>query len=281
MLDRAVMDTINGITEPILIIEVPVRHGKSTYIGEGVCSWYACRYPDRQVIYTSATGTLADRWGRRARTKVDRFGHHFGVGLNRLRSSGSDWETMQGGGMTTAGIGGSVMGRDGHFVVVDDYLRNTKDALSETIRNSQWDWWQSTLTTRMEPGAAIILMCTRWHIDDLIGRLTGESETVSEDQILPFRRIRLPAVAEAEDPLGRAVGEALWPEKWPIGDPYKQVPNADGKMTIGLAMRQRITDAYWWNAVYQQRPTRYGKATWPDSYFEDIWCGSDHGQAVR
>lgn len=267
------MDTITGKTEPVLIIEAPVRHGKSEFISKWVSSWYLGRHPDRFVLLASATGRLAEKWGRRARSIVEESGPEmFGVGVSETRRSAGDWETTQGGGMVTAGVGGDVMGRDGHLLIVDDYLKTSEDALSETIRDKQWDWWQSTFSTRMEPGACAIVMATRWHKDDLIGRLTGESSEVDADSLMPARRLRLPAIAEEDDPLGRQVGEALWPERWPVGLPTEKVDNAWGHPVIGLAMRKRSIDPFWWLALYQQRPSRHGRTEWPETYFEDVWA---------
>jgi len=266
------METITGKTEPVLIIEAPVRHGKSEFVSKWLATWYLGRYPDRYVLLASATARLAEKWGRRARAVMEEHGPKlFGVGVSADRRSASDWETTHGGGMVTAGVGGDVMGRDGHLLIVDDYIRTAENALSETVREKQWDWWQSTFSTRMEPGGCAIVMATRWHKDDLIGRLTGESDEVDHEGLFPSRRIRLPAIAEDDDELGRAPGEALWPQRWPLGDGERLTLNAWGHKVLGLEMRRRGTDAFWWNAVYQQRPSRHGRAEWPDCYFEPIW----------
>lgn len=270
-IEQSVMNAIEGDAPPVLIIEAPVRHGKSQYISEMLTSWYLGTFPDRWVILTSATGRLAEKWGRRSRRVLEEYGHMFPVGISDTRKSASDWETNKGGGMITAGVGGDVMGRDGHLLIVDDYLKSADEAMSATIRDKQWDWWQSTFTTRLEPGGIIVVMATRWNRDDLIGRIVGESDTVSEEAQLPYTRITLRAIAEDDDILGRQPGEALWHERWPIGDPHELVRNAWGQRVVGLSMRKRITERYWWLAIYQQRPTVHGRAVWPPEYFQDIW----------
>jgi len=265
------MDHLMGRTGvPILIIEEPVRHGKSLYYSRMLPGWHTGVYPDKQTILMSATDDLTKKWGRHTRKDLVEHGHLFGVEISKDRSSQSDWETTQQGGMLCAGMLGSIIGMDCHLGIVDDYLKNAKDALSETIRETQWDNFQSAMLTRLEPGGKIIVGATRWHSDDLIGRITGESPNVEE--ALPHVRIRLPAIAEENDPLGREVGEALWPERWPLGeDNNKMVMNAWGQRTIGLLMRrgmyQRSGKLWQWDALYQQKPGSRGLALWPESYW--------------
>lgn len=266
------VEAVRGTAPPILVIEAPVRHGKSRFISQYVCSWYLCTFPRRNVVLTSATGTLATRWSRKAQEAFSYMApRYFDTGLSRKRRASNDWETTDGGGMRAAGIGGDIMGRDMHLGVVDDYLKNSADALSETMRDSQWEWLQSTMLTRMEGGAAVIFMCTRWHRDDLIGRLVGESDTVDASELMPLHRIRLPAVAEDNDYLGREPGEALWPERWPLGEPDRMVANKWGRNVPGLRMRQRTIAAHWWSSLYQQAPIQHGETEWPEHYFDRIW----------
>lgn len=268
-IDRALTDTITGRTEPVLVVETPPRHGKSELISKYTPAWYLCTHPNRQVILASATADLAAKWGRQARAIVREWGPALGVGVSEDRGSADDWETTAGGGMRTAGVGGDVMGRGGHLLVIDDYLKNSEGAYSESIRDKQWDWWQSTFSTRLEPEGVVVVMATRWHEDDLIGRILRASES---GEGLPVNRLRLPAVAEDNDPLGRAPGEALWPERWPLGPDKGMTVNAYGDTVVGLKVRQRMSSAHWWGALYQQRPTRDGLTAWPDAYFGDhIW----------
>lgn len=269
LIDEAVTDTITGRTAPVLILETPPRHGKSQYASNFLPAWYLGLFPDRQVILTSATAALAVRFGRNVRGIVREWGHLFGVSVSEDRGAADDWETTEGGGMRTAGVGGDVMGRGFHLGIIDDYLKNSEDAFSETIRDKQWEWWQSTFSTRLEPDGAIIVIATRWHEDDLIGRLL---KAAADGDGLPVRRVHLPAIAEDDDPLGREPGAALWPERWPLGNEQERVVNAYGKRVAGLLMRKRMSGPRWWSCLYQQRPTRDGSTAWPDSYFgPHIW----------
>lgn len=116
------------------------------------------------------------------------------------------------------------------------------------------DWWESTAYTRLEPGGKVLIIMTRWHEDDLVGRLKKHAEEGTGSKI---RCLTLRAIAEDDDPLGREPGEPLWPERWPLE--Y-------------LEQRKLALDVYWWNALYQQRPGRHGRTEWPDEYFRDIYA---------
>lgn len=138
--------------------------------------------------------------------------------------------------MRTAGAGGPITGKGAHLLIVDDPVKNAEDANSETMRERTWDWWLSTAYTRLEPDGVALVIQTRWHEDDLTGRLIAEMESGGESWVV----LNLPALAEAEDLLGRRVGDALWPERYPQ-ERLKQI-----EQTVG---------PYWWYALYQQRPT--------------------------
>jgi predicted phage terminase large subunit-like protein len=154
------------------------------------------------------------------------------VGFNRYIPTG--------GGMVTAGIGGPLTGRGGDIVIIDDPVKNSEEAFSQVYRDKTWEWFTSTLYTRLEPNAAIIVIQTRWHADDLSGRLISEMESGGE----PWTVINLPAIAEADDALGRMEGEALWPERYSL-EKLREI-----EATIG---------PYWFAALYQQRPIPVGK----------------------
>jgi hypothetical protein len=177
----------------------------------------------------------------------------FGVKVSGSSSAADNWEIEKyGGGMTTSGIGGALTGRGAHLLIIDDPVKNAEESMSPTIREKHWEWWQSTASSRIEPGGSALVMMTRWHPEDLAGRILietpGEWEVVS-----------LPAIAECDDPMGREPGEALWPQRWPVSE---------------LRKTENSIDRYWWNALYMQRPSRHGRFEWPDEYFQDIWCSS-------
>jgi hypothetical protein len=113
--------------------------------------------------------------------------------------------------MTTAGVGGPITGRGAHLLVIDDPVKNDEEARSPTCRQKQWDWWQSVASTRLRPGGLIVIIQTRWHRDDLTGRILKHAKNNGQR----WRVVSLPALAGEDDPLGRAPGEALWPEMYP------------------------------------------------------------------
>jgi predicted phage terminase large subunit-like protein len=138
-------------------------------------------------------------------------------------------------------------------LIIDDPVKNDKQALSPAFRNGLWDWWQSTAESRLEPGGVAIVMATRWHHEDLSGRLLEQARKGDRPPVI---HLHLPAIAEDDDVLGREPGEALWPERWPI---------------IDLERKRKSSDPYWWNALYQGRPTRSGKMRFPDEYFDSVF----------
>lgn len=252
-MDQTAMEHLRGETgTDILIIEGPPRHGKTEYFGKWLPAWHQCRYPDRSTALISYGAAIAKTAGRRARQIVrDHGAEWWDVGLNPAVRSTTEWQTSHGGFMRTAGVGGPITGFGFHLIVVDDFLKNAERALSEGHRDAMWEWWQSTVINRLEPGGKIIIMATRWHDADLIGRLIKQAQDKGE----PVAVLRMPAIAEPDDQLGRAVGDALWPERWP---------------REALLKIERKVERFWWLAQYQQRPSRHTSTEWPDEYFEDI-----------
>ena len=235
------MDTIRGVTEKILIIEAPPRHGKSELISRYLPAWFLGCWPEKKIILATYGAGFSATWGRKAKYTVQEFGHLFGVKINPDKESAADWETTEGGGMVSVGVGGPLMGRGADLMIVDDPLKSAEEAISENTRQAQWDWWQSTASTRLEPGGVVIVIMQRWHRNDLAGRLIDESGHGG----IPVRRLTLRAIAEHDDQIGREIGEPLWPTRY----------NKE--------------------AQYQQLPTRHENAQWPDSYFgPDIWCNT-------
>lgn len=191
------------------------------------------------------------QWGRKARDLMSEVGEWYGLKVREDVAARDAWELSKftrnimrwvptGGGMITAGIGGPLTGRGGDIVIVDDPVKNAEEAFSAVYREKTWEWFTSTLYTRLEPEAAIIVIQTRWHEDDLAGRLIAQMESGGER----WEVINLPALAEENDPLGRQPGEALWPER------YDEEKLAEIERTLG---------PYWFAALYQQRPIPVGK----------------------
>jgi predicted phage terminase large subunit-like protein len=220
-----------------LIISMPPRHGKSQLVSIYFPAWFLGRNPDKRVILTAHTSDLAEAFSRQSRNCfVDSRWPFPGVALQKTSKSVSEWNLNDArGGLTAAGIGGPITGKGGHLLIVDDPVKNAEEAMSQRTLQSHWDWYTSTLYTRQEEDAAIILCMTRWSEGDLAGRVLDEMDNGGEQ----WTEIRLPAIAEPGDPLGRTVGDALWPGKF-------------DKETLDMV--QRTIGPRDWNALYMQRP---------------------------
>ena len=239
-ISEAICDTITGRSEPILLIEAPPRHGKSELVSKFLPAWYLGVWPDRRVMLAAYEATFARSWGRKARQVfVEAACPVFGRGLSGDNSAADDWSTTAGWGMSTAGVGGPMTGRGANLLIIDDPVKNAEEALSATTRENHWDWWQSTASTRLEPRGVVIGIMTRWHEDDIFGRLLKSGGQI--------RRLTLPALAEPGDVLGRQPGEALWPERYPVQR---------------LEQMRRERSEYWWRSMFQQRPGKWGESKW-------------------
>jgi hypothetical protein len=184
-----------------LMIFMPPGSGKSRYATQLFTAWLFSRRPNLQFIGASHTSELADDFSGKIHRTITDNQETLGYGL-RTEAKGR-WYTTNGGGYLAAGVRGAIPGFRADGVVIDDPIKGRAAADSTTDRNAVWDWYNGDLERRLTPGAFIVLMHTRWHEDDLAGRLlASESDR--------WRVLRLPAEAEADDPLGRTPGEWLW-----------------------------------------------------------------------
>lgn len=212
-----------------LRLSVPPRHGKSEQVTIRWPGWLLEADPTLRVIVGSYNQQLAEKFSRRTRRLIS--GR---VVLAGDRNTAADWETTAEGGLRAVGVGSGITGHGGDVVLIDDPVKSREEAESPTYRNRVHDWYTDDLYTRLEPEGVIVLIMTRWHHDDLAGRIARSDE--GGDWVT----INLPALAEAEgDLLGRAEGEALCPER------------------LGVAHLERIRRAVGRNfiSLYQGRPT--------------------------
>ena len=218
-----------------IIMTMPARHGKSELISVNTPIWFLERWSDKFVMSISYGSELATDFSLRVRdTFQNEDLHHLLRTRIRVDKKRVDrWLTPDGGGLTAAGIGGPLTGRGADLMVIDDYIKNAEDSLSETLRRKTWEWFKSTAYTRLEPNGSLVILATRWNIHDLI------DSCITELPHENWKVINFPALAEINDPLGREVGEALWPER------YSRETLLRIKETLG---------AYWWAAMYQQQP---------------------------
>lgn len=232
---HAATDGERGIAHAI--VEMPPRHGKTTTISRLFPTWHLGKYPEHRVILASYGASLAEKNSRYARNvlMMPRYQAVFpGVMLDQASRAANAWDLAapHEGGLDAIGVGGGVTGKGGNIIIVDDPVKSRAEAESETYREKVWDWFTDDLYTRREPGAAVIVVMTRWHMDDLVGRLLNRLPGI-------WTRLRMPALAEADDDLERVEGAALWPDRYPLRE----------LMNIHTALGE-----YSWAALYQQRP---------------------------
>lgn len=223
---------------PRLIINMPPRSGKSELASRIFPAWHLGRNPAHEIIACSYAGSLANDFSRKVRGLLRDASYQSvfpDVSLAKDSQSVEVWNTNHAGGYVAAGVGGPITGRGAHILVIDDPLKNRDDAESEGTRQSIWDWYTSTAYTRLAPGGGVIVMMTRWHDDDLGGRLLQQMEDGEGDE---WKVVKYPAIAE-HDELFRMQGEALHPERYPV-DALERI-----KRTIGPRD---------WSALYQQNP---------------------------
>lgn len=213
-----------------LMFSTPPRHGKSEQNTIRYPAYRIETAPSTRVIMGAHTAALAKKFSRRTRALC----RARGVSLNAESQAADDWETDSGGGERAVGVGGAIAGVGADLVVLDDPVKSRAEAESPAYRERLWDWYRDDIVTRLEPDGQMILTMTRWHEDDLAGRILA-SEEASD-----WRIVNLEALCETEDdPLGRARGEALCPERFDEAQ---------------LQRLRRILGRTF-NALYQGRPT--------------------------
>lgn len=208
-----------------LIITMPPRHGKSELASVHFPSWFLGRNPDKRIIAASHSSTLAYHFSRRARNLMSDPAWPFAVTTAGDLANVQSWDIAgHRGGYYAAGVGGRIAGRGADVLMVDDAVGSAEEADSETYRERTWDWFTQDAVTRLEPDARIVLIGTRWHEDDLIGRALNGGET--------WEHVDLPALNDD--------GMALWPERF----------DAEALTRIKAQIGSRAFEA-----LYQQRPS--------------------------
>lgn len=219
-----------------IIISAPPRHGKSQLTSIYTPAWVLETFPTYKTILATYGADLATGFSRQVRDIfLDK--DNFDLLNTRIRKDSSRVEaflTEQGGGMYSIGLGGAITGRGAHVLLIDDYIKEIKEALSATYRDYIWNWFVTTAFTRLEPGGTCIIIATRWHSDDLIGRVLQQFP----DQ---WEYIELPAEALEGDILHREVGEPLFPQRFPT-DKLQELKETLGSIFYGALYQQRPVD---------------------------------------
>lgn len=230
-----------------LIVSMPPRHGKSELASSYAPVWALNNNPRLRIGFASYGARLARGFGRRMRNIAHENRAKLKLRVADDSAAADEWMTTGGGGVFTSGVGGSFTGKGFDLLLIDDPVKNWTDAFSQIKRDALWEWFQSTAWTRLEPGGVCIVVMTRWHSDDLVGRILADPDIAPD-----FDVIALPALAEENDPLGRAIGEALCPDRYPV-DRLLKIKSIVGPMV--------------WAGLYQQQPYAKGGGMFP----ADAW----------
>ncbi len=186
-----------------LLLLLPPGSAKSTYSSLVFPPWWFARHPTSAVITACHTAGLAEHFGRGVRDLIAEHGPRLGVRIRQDARAATRFLTGSGGQYFGVGIHGAVTGRRADLALIDDPIASFAEAETLSAREHLWNWFRSELLTRLKPGGRMVVIMTRWHVDDLAGRLISQGG---------WETLVLPAIAEANDPLGRQQGEALWPE---------------------------------------------------------------------
>jgi len=229
---------------PRLIISTPPRHGKTRHASECLPTWHLAQHPFDRVILTSyglslaRESAVAARGLARSPLAADLWPRFH---LQHGDQEKTNWKTSEGGGVLAAGVAGPITGRGAHLFVVDDPYKNHIEANNARHRDKVWKWFQSAANTRLLPGGGVLVIATRWHPDDLTGKLAA----------MGWRVVNFEAISTHDDGKRRA-GEALHPDRYDLA---------------ALLKIKTIAGDYFWDALYQGRPGSPGGKVWP----HEIW----------
>src|SRR5574337_241666 len=230
-LERIALGPTHSIGTDRLMIMMPPGSAKSEYASRLFPAWIFCNQPGLSYIGASHTADLAERFSWRVQNLVRENSEVLGFGLKT--ENRALWDTTNGCQYRAVGVGGAVTGFRCDIATIDDPIKGRAEADSLTYRDNVWDWYRAELLTRLKPHGRIVLILTKWHEDDLAGRiLKAEPDR--------WRVLRLPALAEPGDLLGRAEGEALWPE-WESRE--------------AILDKKRVIGSREFSSLFQQRPT--------------------------
>ena len=257
-----------------VILVLPTGSAKSTYASVYFPPWYLKRHPNHGILACSHSAHLSESFGRKCRDMIDKFPVELGYSLSDRSQAAQEWETSAGSYYFAAGVTGRIAGRRAHLGLIDDPFGSREEADSAVYRDKVWDWWEWDFKRRLQPEASVILISTRWHEDDLVGRLLKRERGEWTLIHVPFS-IETPA-QEARDPLHRKIGDRLWPEYF------------TAQMEADLRKNARA-----WAALQQGEPSPDEGLMFtadmivPYDSYDDIpksltmYCASDHAVRTR
>lgn len=234
-----------------VLVTTPPQVGKTSLAIWGVF-WWLCKHPTARVIIGSYGSLLATKRGRSIRKLVETYGYRYGLELEQGVGAANDWLLTSGGGVRSAGIGAGITGEPATFALIDDPVKGRVEADSPAIREKTWNWWSGDLTSRLAPGAPVLLVMTRWSDDDVAARLLADEGVTERGG--RWRVVSMPALAVAEDlehgihpdGLGREPGEPLSHPRIPSSDRIALLRHWEDK--------RRSSTPRDWGALYQGNP---------------------------
>lgn len=257
---QASMKIAQAVAKPNgrLIISWPPRHGKSRLATIATPIWSLENFPEKDIILSTYGADLSTDFGREVRDIFRRNETHLDERIRADVKSVGRFMTTKGGGMLNVGLGGAITGKGADLFIIDDYIKTMEEALSQSKRDKDWEWFTGTAYHRLEPGGTMIIIATRWHSDDLIGRIIKEFGTTDEGGDWDLVKFKAISDGDPDDPTGRGPNEALFEERFSLKD---------------LEDRKKVLGTLFFNALYQQEPDdEEGKLTDRD-WIEII----DHG----
>jgi len=270
LIDQALVDLAHT-PDGRLIIVMPPQEGKSQRVSRRFPTWVLAGQPNTRIAIASYEHGVARRWGRLIRDDINSHASVLKMRVRRDLSAQSEWQ-LSGyrGGVYSVGIGGALTGRPVDLLVIDDPIKDRKQADSEAYRQAVWDCWTDVASTRLAPGAPVALILTRWHEDDLAGRLL-KAEDGQQWQVL-----RIPAEADHDpgegerDPLDRDPGEFMQSARGRSDEQWQAIRIRSGSRT--------------WQALYQGRPsppggTMFKRDAWR-FYDQPLWVTRDDGARI-
>jgi predicted phage terminase large subunit-like protein len=216
-----------------LIVNMPPRHTKSEFASYLLPAWMVGRNPKLKIIQATHTGELAVRFGRKAKTLIDsaEYSKIFDTTLREDSQAAGRWETAQGGEYFAAGVGGAITGRGADLLIIDD-PHSEQDALSASAFENAYEWYTSGPRQRLQPGAKVVLVMTRWSKKDLTGILMKNQKDVKGDQ---WDVVEFPAIMDHG-----TEKKPVWPEYWKM----EELEKVKATLPVGK-----------WNAQWMQQPT--------------------------
>lgn len=272
VIDQALVDVEEGRCDR-LIINMPPQEGKSTRVTQAGPLWFLLRNPNRRIVVASYAESLAQEFGREIRKHItSNQGQDdsldLGVRLAPDNGAVTSW-TLNGhrGGVRSVGIGGGLTGRPADVLFIDDPISNMEQAESETYRNRAWSFWQSVGRTRLAPGAPVIVILTRWHHDDLAGRLLrGEDKD-------RWRVINIPAQANHKPELGEVDALGREPGEW-MDSARRDEKTGRQRSAEDWELTRREVGPRVWNSLYQGNPSPDDGGLFPATwkrYEQPLW----------